>query len=163
MKASDIVEDALQLRGILQKELAERVGQDQKYLSRKLSTNSMKAQELIDLIHELGYEIKLVDRQGDGQTVSVRRRGTGPRVKRMVSGITFDTAKADALCHTDVDDGRYMELYRDQEGRFFIVHYSFWQKEDAAITVCQEDEARHLFEKYADGTTEFPAGGTPQE
>ena len=59
MKASDIVEDALQLRGVLQKELAERVGQDHKYLSRKLTTNSMKAQELIDLIHELGYEIKL--------------------------------------------------------------------------------------------------------
>ena len=52
----------------------------------------------------------------------------------MVSGITFDTAKADALCHTDVEDGRYMELYRDPEGRFFIVHYSFWQKEDATIT-----------------------------
>ena len=118
MKASDIVEDALQLRGVLQKELAERVGQDHKYLSKKLTTNSMKAQELIDLIHELGYEIKLVDRQGSGQTVSVRRRGTGPRVKRMVAGITFDTAKADALCHTDVEDGRYMELYRDPEDRF---------------------------------------------
>ena len=76
MKASDIVEDALQLRGVLQKELAERVGQDHKYLSRKLTTNSMKAQELIDLIHELGYEIKLVDCQGSGQTVSVRRRAS---------------------------------------------------------------------------------------
>ena len=155
MKASDIVEDALQRRGVLQKELAERVGQDHKYLSRKLTTNSMKAQELIDLIHELGYEIKLVDRQGSGQTVSVRRRGTGPRVKRMVGGVTFDTAKADALCHTDVEDGRYMALYRDPEGRFFIVHYSFWQKEDATITSCQEDEARHLFDKYSDGTVDF--------
>lgn len=158
MKASDIVKDALQLRGVLQKELAERVGQDHKYLSKKLTTNNMKAQELIDLLHELGYEIMLVDRQEGWKTVSVRRRGTGPRVKRMVDGVTFDTAKADALCHTDVEDGRYIELYLDQEGRFFIVHYSLWQKEDASITLCQEDEARHLFDEYGDGTVEFPTG-----
>ena len=164
MKASDIVEDALQLRGILQKELAERVGQDHKCLSRKLRSNSIKAQELIDLTHELGYEIKLVDCQGNGQTVSVRRRGTrGPRVKRMAGGIIYDTAKSDALCHTDVEDGRYMELYQDPEGRFFIVHYSFWRKEDATITPCQEDEARHLFEKYADGTVEFPDTDTSRK
>ena len=156
MKASDIVEDAICIRGVLHKDLAELTGKDYKYLSKKLSTNSMKAQEMVDIIQELGFEIKLVDRHREGQVVSIRHRGTGPRVKRMVGGITFDTSKSDALCHSDVEDGRYMELHRDQEGRFFIVHYSFWQKEDATITACSEEEARHLFSRYSDGTVDDP-------
>lgn len=149
MKASDIVEDALQSRGILQKELAERIGQQPKTLSKKLSTNSMKAQELVDYIQELGYEITLVDRRGN-ERLTIRRRGIGPRIKKMVDGIIYDTGKADAICHTDVENGWYMELYQDAEGRFFAAHYSFWSEVDPFITPCPAEEAETMRRKYAD-------------
>lgn len=149
MKASDIIEDALQQRGVMQKELADLVGQPPKTLSKKVSTNSMKAQELVDYVRELGYEIALVDRRGD-DTLTIRRRGTGPRVKKMVDGIIYDTKKSDALCHTDVEDGWYMELYKDAEGRFFVVHYSFWTDIDSFVTRCPDDEAKAMYLRYAE-------------
>lgn len=149
MKASDIIEDALQSRGILQKELAERIGQQPKTLSKKLTTNSMKAQELVDYIRELGYEITLADCAGN-DCLTIRRRGIGPRTKKMVDGITYDTGKADALCHTDVENGWYMELYRDAEGRLFAAHYSFWPEVDPFITTCPADEAKVMCQRYAD-------------
>lgn len=149
MKASDIVEDALQSRGVLQKELAGRIGQQPKTLSKKLSTNSMKAQELVDYIRELGYEIALVDRLGN-ERLTVRRRGIGPRVRKMVDGVIYDTQKADAICHTDVENGWYIELYQDANGRFFAAHYSFWPEVDPFITRCPSTEAEALRQKYAE-------------
>lgn len=149
MKASYIVEDALQTRGVLQKELAERIGQQPKTLSKKLSTNSMKAQELVDYVRELGYEIVLVDLSGQ-ERLTVRRRGIGSRVRKMVDGIIYDTAKSDALCHTDVENGWYMELYRDAKARHFVVHYSFWDDVEPFITGCPIDEARVMYCKYAE-------------
>lgn len=149
MKASDIVKDALQSKGVLQKELAERIGQLPKTLSKKLATNKMTAQELIDYVEELGYEVDLVDRCRN-ERLTVRRRGTGPSVRKMVDGIIYDTKKSDALCHTDVEDGWYIELYRDADGRFFAVHYSLWAQVDAFVTHCPEDEAESMRLKYAD-------------
>ncbi len=144
MKASDIIEDAQQSRGILQKELAERIGQQPKTLSKKLSANRMSAQELVDYITELGYEISLVDHDGNDR-LTIRRRGTGPHVRKMVDGVYYDTNKADALCSTDVSNGWFMELYRDREGRFFVVHYSFWTKIDSFISPCPVEEAKKMF------------------
>ncbi len=149
MKASDIIVDALEANGITQKELADQMGKNYKTLARWISENRLTAQRFVDIAAELGYAVVLVERNC-GEELKVRVRGTGPRVRRMVNGITYDTAKADALCHSDVEDGRYMEVYRDQEGRYFIVHYSLWQKEAHTITPCGEEEARHLAEKYSD-------------
>jgi len=149
MKASDIITDALQSRGVLQKEFAELVGQLPKTLNKKLSTNKMTAQELVDYANELGYEIALIDRQGN-ERLTIRRRGIGPRVRRMVDGVTYDTQKSDALCHTDVENGWYMELYRDADGRFFVVHYSFWADTDAFITRCPNEEAEAMYSRYAE-------------
>lgn len=151
VKASEIVEDALRLRGVLQKELAERTGQQPKTLSKKLSSNRMTAQELVDYAKELGYEIALVDLHGH-KTVSVRRRGTGPRVRKMVDGVIYDTQKSDALCHTDVENGWYMELYKDSEGRFFTVHYSFWNNVEPFVTRCPVEDAKAMYIAYADET-----------
>ena len=149
MKASEIIEEVLQSRGVLQKEFAEKVGQLPKTLSKKLSANKLSAQELIDYADELGFEVALVDRAGNSR-LTVRKRGTGPRVKKMVNGVVYDTQKSDALCHTDVENGWYMELYRDAEGRLFAVHYSFWADVDAFITCCPAEEARVMYERYAE-------------
>lgn len=149
MRASDIIVDALEAKGITQKEMAEKLGKNYKTFARWISENRLTAQRFVDISAKLGYVVTLVERDSN-EELKVRVRGTGPRVKRMVDGITYDTAKADALCHSDVEDGRYMEVYRSQDGRYFIVHYSLWQKEGHAITPCTEDEARHLAGKYSD-------------
>lgn len=151
MKASDILRDALRFRGVHQNELAEKTGQQPKTLSKKISTNRLSAQELVDYVRKLGYTISLVDIHGQGE-IAVRRRGIGPRVKKMVDGIVYDTQRSDALCHTNVENGWYMELYRDDEGRFFVVHYSLWADVDPLVTRCPDEEAKSLYEAYSDET-----------
>lgn len=159
MSASDMIVDALEVKGITQKDLAARLGQNYKTLARRISDNRMTAQQFIDIAHSIGFVVALELLEGNGSEEKATKllssdepisfvRGTGPRVKHMVDGVAYDTAKSDAICHTPLADGRYMELYRDQDGRYFIVHYSLWHKEDHSISACSEDEARHLVEKY---------------
>ena len=148
MKASDIISDALRTRGIYQKEFAEKIGTKLTTFNKRLSENRLTAQQFVDYAEELGYKINLVDKSGNN-SLAVRRRGTGPRVKKMIDGMIYDTEKSDALCHTEVEDGWYMELYRDEEGRYFVVHYSFWDNVDQFITECPLDEAIILYRKYS--------------
>lgn len=149
MRASNIIIDALEAKGVTQKEMAEKLGKNYKTFGRWVSENRLTAQWFVDIAAKLGYDVVLVE-HNCGEELKVRVRGTGPRVRRMVDGVVYDTAKADALCHSDVEDGRYMEVYRNQDGRYFIVHYSLWQKEMHTITPCGEEEARHMVEKYSD-------------
>ena len=153
MKASDILMDALQSRGISQKKFASVIGVSPNTLSNKMKANTFKAQEVIKYINELGYEIKLVDRLAEGKTISIRRRSTSPRVKAMIENVIYDTAKADAICHTNVENGCYTELFVDSQGRFFTVTYSFWPGERSSISVCTRDRAESLYRSYADPRT----------
>lgn len=153
MKASDILKDALQSRGISQKEFASVVGVSPNTLSSKMKANTFKAQEMIEYINELGYEIKLVDRLAEEKIISIRRRSTSPRAKAMIENVIYDTAKADAICHTDVENGCYTELFMDSQGRFFTVTYSCWPGEKFTISVCTRDRAESLYRSYADSRT----------
>ena len=47
----------------------------------------------------------------------------------MVDGVVYDTKKADAICNSKRihEDQLFMELFRDTEGRFFMVYYQLWE------------------------------------
>jgi len=149
MKAADVVLDALKARGVTSKEMAETMGVRPNTLSRKISENRLTANEFFFIADSLSYDVTLTDR-GCGNELKVRVRGTGRRVKRMLNGIIYDTGKADAVCHTPTENGWYIELYRDDEDRYFAAHYSTWAGADPFITVCPENEAQKLMQMYGD-------------
>lgn len=86
---------------------------------------------------------------GRGTELKVRRRGSGRRVRRVVDGVVYDTNMADALCRTPEENGWYIELFRDDDGRCFAVHYSSWYGVGPFITLCPEDEAEKLVRVYS--------------
>ena len=149
MKAADVVLDALKARGVTSKEMAETMGVRPNTLSRKISENRLTANEFFFIVDSLSYDVTLTDR-GCGNELKVRVRGTGRRVKRMLNGIIYDTGKADAVCHTPMENGWYIELYRDDEDRYFAAHYSTRAGADPFITVCPENEAQKLMQMYGD-------------
>jgi recombinational DNA repair protein RecR len=65
-----------------------------------------------------------------------------------VDGICYDTEKADALCHTEEQDGLQMELYRDYKGRYFIVLYGTWGEAKPLISPCDKSHAMKLYEDH---------------
>jgi len=149
MKAADVVLDALRARSVTSKDMAEMMGVRPNTLSRKISENRLTANEFFFIAENLGYYVTLTDREG-GNELKVRMRGTGRRVKRMLNGIIYDTSKADAVCHTTTENGWYIELYQDDQGRYFAAHYSTWEGADPFITVCPENEAKKLMQMYGD-------------
>ena len=44
-----------------------------------------------------------------------------------------------------------MELYRDQEGRYFVAHYREWESGVNHISPCSKEDARRLYEEHWDG------------
>lgn len=156
MKASDIFKDALQSRGILQKDFALQMGCRPQTISKKVSLNALGAQELVDYLEALGYTVKLSDCLKKGTILHVRHRSANPRAIGMVGGITYDTDKSDSLCCTCVSDGRFEELFVDSGQRFFTVTYSSWPGEFPRISSCSAERARSLYDLYADcGESEF--------
>ena len=148
IKASDVVLDALRARAVTSKEMAEAMGVHANTLSRKISENRLTANEFFAIAERLGYEVTLTDKSG-GSELKVRKRGTGCRVKRMMNGTVYDTIRADAVCHTTTENGWYIELYRDDYGRYFAVHYSNWDGADPFITSCPESDAQKLIQMYS--------------
>lgn len=150
MTAADIIEDALKAKGWSQKQLAKEMGQSPQNLSKKLSNNTITAQEFLDAIGHLGYEVKFLADSGR-EELKTRKRGVGDRIRKMVNGVIYDTARSDALCRTLWTDGWMMELYRDEEGRFFVAHYTTWEGGVNHITPCTPENARRLYEEYGEG------------
>ncbi len=149
MSVADIINDALKAKGWSQKQLAAAMNQSPQNLSKKLVNNTLSAQEFLDAVGHLGYEVKVAE-LGSSEELQTRKRGVGPRLRRMVNRVTYDTYKADALCHTPMQDGWYMELYRDEEGRYFVAHYTMWEEGVDFISPCGEEDARKLYEEHGD-------------
>ena len=146
MKASEILQDALKSTNIQNKEICNVIGIQPNSFSKKLTNNSFRAQELVDLLDAMGMEIKLIHRN-TGSPVPLHIRGTGPRVVSIIDGEPFDTKHASAVCYSDIESGRYRELYRESNEKFFIVHYSVWDNEKPVVTACSPETAADFFNK----------------
>lgn len=149
MRAGDMIKDALEAKGLAQNWLAEQMGQAKQNLNKKLVNNTITAQEFIEAAAIMGCRVALLE-TGSNEELKGRKRGVGPRVRQMVGGVIYDTYKADALCHTLPLDGWYMELYRDQEGRYFVAHYTEWKSGVNHLSPCDEEDARRLYEEHGE-------------
>lgn len=148
MTAAELLTNALDNRGRTQKELAKFLHAKTVTLHKRIAQNGLKAQEFMDAAEYLGYKVMLVDAETSAE-MKVTHKGVGPRTRRRIDGVVYDTGKANALCHTNPENGWWMELY-EKDGQYFAAHYSEWDGVDDFITLCPADEAQKLVEEYGE-------------
>lgn len=155
---SEILKEALDAKNYSQREFAKIMGWTPQNFSQRLKKNSFSAEEWRTMACKLGYEIRLVELES-GIEFEGRRKGHGRRVKQVISGVLYDTYKADALCSSffqdgqnEYTDGMAFELYVDSFGRFFVARYAEWENGSDSITAIGREDAGKLYRKYGDGS-----------
>ena len=144
MKVSEMIKTAILSSEKQQKEVAEQMGWSPQSFANRLKKNTIDADEWVSIAHILGYELKMVAR--DGKSVQAKRKGFGPRVQQMVEGYAYDTEKADAICRTPKVAGGCFELYRDLMTRqFYIVVSCSWGKQNGIVIPITKDEAKEFY------------------
>lgn len=146
MTPAEIVKDLISRSSMQQKEVAEKMGWTEQAISNKFRRNSLTAEEYLQMLEILGYELKIVERD-TSEEVFTRRKGVGERLKMMVKGVKYDTYKADAICHSDESEDIFYELYVDQEGRYFVAQYVNWEGGVNSISPIGKEDAERIREK----------------
>lgn len=146
MTTADIIKDLLSKSDIQQKELGKFLGVSEVCISNRLRRNSISSDDFLKILDFLGYEINIVSKKTK-EIETIRNKGVGKRIKMMVDGIKYDTAKADAICHSDATDFCFYELYKDDEGRYFVAQYSNWENGTNSISPIDENEAMKIRKK----------------
>lgn len=131
----------------MQKDVADKMGWTEQCISNKFRRNSLSATEFMKIVEYLGYEIKVVEKKTQVE-VSARVKGVGERLRMMVNGEIYDTYKADAICHTDENNDTFDELYKDDEGRYFVAHYVKWEGGISSISPISENDAIRMSKKF---------------
>lgn len=154
MTSKEILAVALKETGKTQAEAARAVGWSPQQLSSRLVRNSLRADELLNLLEGIGIDFNLVSRE-TGKTVKLHITGAGRRVKAMVDRVIYDTAMSDAIANNfyadgenEYTDGKALELYIDKEGRYFFAEYSNWDGVKDRITPVSAKDAAAFIEKY---------------
>lgn len=148
---SDMLMKIMREKNIKKADIARHLGVTPAAVSGRFATNAWPAEVWMQVADFLGYDV-VMQPKGSGASSPVRvRQGIGPRLRRMTGKIIYDTSKSDAVCHTPKQDGWFIEIYRDNEGRFFAAHYTDWVGAENFITPCEQDEAHRLYLAYGDG------------
>ena len=151
--ASDMIRAAMAAEGVSISQLAKMVGRSSNAVSVKLKRGTMAAPAFFEFADKLGYEVILRKKETKEQ-IDSRRHGVGRRLRLMVGKVIYDTSKADAICHTAENDGWFIEIYKDDEGRFFAAHYTSWEGCGDYITTIGKEDAQRLYLAYGDGTAD---------
>ena len=154
MPAIELIAAALKATGKTQAEAAAKVGWVPQQFSARMTRNSLRADEFLDILDGIGIEVQLVVRE-TGQPVKEHISGAGRRVRRMVDRVLYDTAESDALANNfysdgvnQYNDGRARELYIDHEGRYFFAEYSENDGEKDRINPVSGTDAADFIERY---------------
>lgn len=163
MPAKEMIAAALKATGNTQAEAAARVGWVPQQFSARMSRNSLRADEFLDILNGIGVEVKLVNRE-TGQEIKERIPGAGRRVKRMVDHVLYDTAESNAIANNfyadgmnKYNDGRARELYVDSEGRYFFAEYTENDGEKDRINPVSGTDAAEFIERYGTEINKCPA------
>lgn len=143
LSVSDAIKQAISESDRRQKEVAAHMGWTPQNFANRLKNNTVDADEWVKIAKFLGYEVKMVST--GGVELRERAKGVGHRVVKMVDGVTYDTDKSEAICHTSKLTGSFFELYRDPEGQHFIVLYAEWL-EDGIVMPIDESHAQKFAE-----------------
>lgn len=163
MTSKEVLVAAYKATNTSQGENAKKMGWTEQKLSSKLVRNSLRADEFLMLLDTIGIDVEFKVR-GTGQPVKVRIPGAGRRVRRMVDKVIYDTAAADAVSNNfyadgvnEYTDGRAMELYVTQDGKYFFAEYSEWEGTKDRITPITANAAATFLEKYGPQIHKKPA------
>lgn len=126
-----------------QRGLAEKLGCSPQLINSRLKRDTFPAEDWLTAVRVLGYDVRLVRDDGEPEPVAVRQP-VCPKFKKMVDGITYDRAKATSLCHEWITGG-VRELYRDDQGRYFLLTQICWPQMDATVMPCSEGEAAAFY------------------
>lgn len=154
MTSKELLAAALRDTGKTQAEAAAKIGWVPQQLSARLTRNSLRADELLELLEGLGIELTMTVKE-TGKVIRPHIQGAGRRVKAMVDRVTYDTASSDALANNfyadgvnEYTDGKALELYVSREGRYFFAEYSSWEGVKDRITPVTPETAAAFIEKY---------------
>ena len=157
MIAREIIKAALKDCGATQADLAAAIGISPDTFSKKLLRDTLTASEFYRAADALGMRVSL-HRKRTGQEVEPQkfRPGVMPSTSMMVGGVTFDTAKADAMCHTGCTDGITLELYRDYRRCYFVAIRAGWDNGRVILFPCDAKFARKLYSTHRDVSDDPP-------
>lgn len=162
MTSKELLSAALRDTGKTQAEAAAKIGWVPQQLSARLTRNSLRADEFLDLLEGIGIELTMTVKE-TGKVIRSHIQGAGRRVKAMVDRVTYDTASSDALANNfyadgvnEYTDGKALELYIDKEGRYFFAEYSSWEGVKDRITPVTPETAAVFIEKYGTEVDKTP-------
>lgn len=139
LTVSDVIKQAIMESDKQQKEVAAHMGWTPQNFANRLKNNTIDADEWVEIARFLGYDLKMVS--SDGKELKEKRNGIGHRVVKMVDGVTYDTEKSEAICHTSMFAGSFFELYENPEGRKFVVLYAKWLDDGIVMPVDESGTA----------------------
>lgn len=142
MLVSDIIKQEIADKGVQQKDVAAFMGWTPQNFANRLRNNTVDGDEFVKITNHLGYDIKIVD--SNGNTVEERKKGIGGRAVQMVDRVIYDTEKSDAICHTSEFAESFFELYKNEEYGYFIVLYAKWTNWQGIIMPANEFYAKEF-------------------
>lgn len=166
MPAKELIVAALKATQNTQAGIAAKVGWVPQQFSARMTRNSLRADEFLDILNAMEVEVKLIDTR-TGKEIRERIPGAGRRVRRMVDQIIYDTDESSALANNffsdgvnQYNDGRARELYINPDGRYFFAEYTENFGEKDRINPISGSDAAEFIEKYGNAINKKPAKKT---
>lgn len=154
MSSTEILDAVLKKLNKTRANAAQGMGWTMQQLNCRIFRKSLRADDFLDLMESLGVDVTFTIRDS-GKNVNTHIIGAGRRVKAVVNHIPYDTRNADALANSFYADGKNkftggkaLELYIDEEGRYFFAEYSEFEGIKDVITPVTGEVAASFIEKY---------------
>lgn len=130
MNSRGYLDAALDEMHLTYNEAASNVGWTKSKINAKLTRDSIRATEFINLLEANGVSVVLVNKK-TGEQIFPYIQGHGENATGVSDHIRYNTATSYALSNTFFADGeneydsegKAQELYIDHDGRYFIVYY----------------------------------------
>ena len=142
------IKNALEKAGINFQTAAEWIDVAKSTFGQKISRNTFYAEEVLTILDNLGLEVKVVE---GTRLINKKYGGIGGTVHMMVNRTIYDTDKSVALAHSDWFDSWRTELFRDDDGRFFLAHYTQLEAAKPFISEMSKKDAEMYYAKYGNG------------
>lgn len=151
MKVSEMINNAIAIKGLQKKDVATKMGWSPQNFANRLKNESIDANEWIKLADIIGYDVQMIDKETN-ELMQAKR--VGKRVTQMIDGTTYDTEKAEVLCHSPKVYGGWFELFKDRStGKFFTVAY-MESEGSACMALISEENAKQFYEDCGGGFPE---------
>lgn len=150
----DTLTAILKAVGYTQADAARAFGWTPVQLNAKLNNKSLKTEEFLGIIDELGVDVHFTIRE-TGKKIRVPAYGYGRQIRGMVNGTIYDTSKSEVLSNSfyadgvnEYTNGNALELYVDKKGNYFFVEYSSFESAKDRIIPTDANSAAEFIEKF---------------